>query len=65
VDLSKAEWRKSSRSNDTGHCVQIATNLPGVVAMRDSKNPDGPALVFPPAEWSSFISNLRSEASDS
>jgi hypothetical protein len=62
VDLSKAEWRKSSRSNDTGHCVQIATNLPGVVAMRDSKNP---VLVFPPAEWSSFISNLRSEASDS
>ncbi|MEV5409403.1 DUF397 domain-containing protein [Thermopolyspora sp. NPDC052614] len=59
MNLSKAEWRKSRRSNDTGACVEVATNLPGIVAMRDSKNPDGPALAFTPAEWSAFVADLR------
>lgn len=64
MDLDKAKWRKSRRSNDTGHCVEVATNLPIGVAIRDSKNPAGPALVFSPADWSSFLSRLRNEASD-
>ncbi|WP_440071821.1 DUF397 domain-containing protein [Streptosporangium sp. OZ121] len=51
VDLSGAEWRKSARSNSQGGaCVEVARNLPGVIAVRDSKNPNGPALVFTPAE---------------
>jgi hypothetical protein len=51
-DLSCAAWRKSTRSGGTGgNCVEVATNLPGVVTIRDSKNPDGPRLVFTRAEW--------------
>jgi len=44
IDLSRAEWHKSSHSSQSGNCVEVARNLPGVVAVRDSKDPDGPAL---------------------
>jgi hypothetical protein len=41
-DLTHAQWRKSTRSSSTGqNCVEVATNLPGIVAIRDSKNPGG------------------------
>jgi hypothetical protein len=53
-DLSRAVWRKSSRSNGSGQCVQVA-DVSGVVAMRDSKNPDGPVLVFAADEWRAFV----------
>ncbi len=46
TDLSVAIWRKSAYSNNGGACVEVARNLPGVVAVRDSKNPGGPALIF-------------------
>ncbi|MEO3813107.1 DUF397 domain-containing protein [Sphaerisporangium sp. B11E5] len=60
MNLSGAKWRKSSRSSgDGGQCVEVATNLPGVVAVRDSKNPDGPALVVPPAEWGAFLRGTK------
>jgi hypothetical protein len=55
ADLTKAKWRKATKSGDTGGgCVEVATNLPGIVAVRDSKNPIGPALAFSPHEWSCF-----------
>ncbi|ADI11423.1 hypothetical protein SBI_08305 [Streptomyces bingchenggensis BCW-1] len=59
-DLSVATWRKSSYSNnDGGNCVEVADNLPDVVPVRDSKNPDGPALIFPSRSWAAFIATLK------
>ena len=60
MDLTNAKWRKSTRSGgNEGTCVEVATNLPGVVAVRDSKNPGGPALVFQPVEWAAFLADLK------
>ncbi|GII80988.1 hypothetical protein Sru01_59700 [Sphaerisporangium rufum] len=60
MDLSTAKWRKSSwSSGDGGQCVEVAGNLPGVIAVRDSKNPGGPALVVSPAEWRAFVQAVR------
>jgi len=56
-DLSRAEWRKSTFSAN-GSCVEVARNLPGIIAVRDSKDPDGPALVFSPAEWTAFTAGV-------
>ncbi|MER6142672.1 DUF397 domain-containing protein [Streptomyces sparsogenes] len=59
-DLSVARWRKSSYSNNAGgECVEVADNFPGLVPVRDSKDPDGPALVFPAGSWSAFIGTLK------
>jgi hypothetical protein len=60
ADLSRAAWRRSSYSGGNGgQCVEVARNLPGVVAVRDSKDPDGPCLVVTAAEWRAFIDGLR------
>ncbi|MEU1982981.1 DUF397 domain-containing protein [Nocardia sp. NPDC019395] len=54
VDLSGAAWFKSSRSASGDDCVEVAHLEAGLVGVRDSKNPTGPALVFGPAEWGAF-----------
>ncbi|MGW2621896.1 DUF397 domain-containing protein [Micromonospora taraxaci] len=54
MDLTGAHWRTSSRSGN-GECVEVADNLPGVVGVRDSKDPSGPVLVFAPAAWRAFV----------
>jgi hypothetical protein len=54
IDLSRAVWRKSARSNNGGACVEVA-HLGYAVAVRDSKNSDGPKLIFTPSSWRSFI----------
>lgn len=70
VDLSHAEWRAStsgdSGSGDSGEsCVEVAM-VPGskegsehVIAVRDARNPDGPSLIFTPAEWDAFTAGVR------
>ncbi|MEU8876485.1 DUF397 domain-containing protein [Streptomyces javensis] len=59
-DLSVATWRKSSYSNNNGgNCVEVADNLPGLVPVRDSKNPDSPAILFPAGSWAVFIASLK------
>ena len=53
--LTGVTWQKSSRSGPTGgNCVEIAALPGGDVAMRNSRDPDGPALVFTRAEWDAF-----------
>jgi hypothetical protein len=55
-----AVWRKSSYSGNGGaNCVEVARNLSGVVAVRDSKDPDGPVLLVSRHEWAGFIARLR------
>jgi hypothetical protein len=53
-DLSHAEWRKSSRSGGGPNCVEVASMAPAM-AVRDSKNPDGPTLAFPVSSWTAFL----------
>ena len=60
MDLTRACWRKASASTNAGNCVEVAVNLPGVVAVRDSKDPAGPALTFTSADWDAFTARLRS-----
>ncbi|MGP4047530.1 DUF397 domain-containing protein [Streptomyces sp. 2A115] len=53
-------WRKSSYSaNDAGSCVEVLDGYPSGIPVRDSKIPNGPAVVFPPAGWSSFVTAVK------
>ena len=59
IDLSRAEWQKSSYSSQSGNCVEVARNLPGLVGVRDSKESDGAKLLVSPEAWRIFVSNVR------
>lgn len=60
ADVTRAMWRKSSYSSGNGGaCVEVAGNLPGMVAVRDSKDPDGPVLGFATEEWAAFTANVK------
>ena len=60
MNMHEAVWKKSSRSGSQGDCVEVATNLPGLVAVRDSKHQEGPTLIFTPDDWKAFLTQLDS-----
>ncbi|GHE59460.1 hypothetical protein GCM10018785_30880 [Streptomyces longispororuber] len=56
IDVNTTRWQRSSYSNqDGGNCVEISTSFPGVVPVRDSKNPQGPILTVSSGAWSRFV----------
>lgn len=57
-NITRVTWRKSTRSNGSGNCVEIA-ELTQSVAVRDSKDPTGPVLGFTQAEWQTFIDGAK------
>jgi hypothetical protein len=59
-DIDGAIWRKSSYSGGNGgNCVEVARNLPGIIAVRDSKDPAGPALTFTRDNWADFAAGIK------
>jgi hypothetical protein len=58
TDLARALWRKSTSSGGNGRCVEIA-DLSAAAAVRDSKDPDGPTLVFAIDQWRSFTDSIK------
>jgi Domain of unknown function (DUF397) len=60
MDISRVKWRKSSYSaNNGGACVEVCTSDAGAVAVRDSKDPDGPRLAFSPEDWRAFTASVK------
>ncbi|MFI6048219.1 DUF397 domain-containing protein [Nocardia sp. NPDC051321] len=58
VDLTGAEWFKSSYSNPDGDCVEVAFLDSGLIGVRDSKNPNGSALLFTHGDWDAFTAGV-------
>lgn len=59
VNQATVTWRKSTRSNGSGDCVEVADDLAGKVGLRDSKDPGGPVLAIEPRAWSLFIGSVK------
>jgi hypothetical protein len=57
--LQGVTWQKSARSNPSGNCVECAALPDGGVAVRNSRDPEGPALLYTPAEIEAFILGVR------
>ncbi len=58
IEPTGAVWRKSTRSNAGGDCVEVA-ETPDAIGVRDSKDPTGPVLVFTVAEWRAFLEGVH------
>lgn len=57
---STIRWRKSSYSGaSNGDCVEVGEGLPGLTPVRDSKDPQGPALTFPASAWTAFLTDVK------
>ncbi|GAA4681479.1 hypothetical protein GCM10023347_40410 [Streptomyces chumphonensis] len=55
-------WRKSSYSSSNGgNCLEVGVGIPGVIPVRDSKDPNGPALSFTAGDWSAFVAGVSSD----
>ncbi|MFF0413565.1 DUF397 domain-containing protein [Kitasatospora sp. NPDC004745] len=59
VELTNTHWRKSTYSSSGGACIEVADGFPGVMPVRDSKDPEGPALLFHSSAWQSFVTAVR------
>jgi Domain of unknown function (DUF397) len=59
TDLSRARWHKARASQNNGGCVEVAANIPGVIAIRDSKRPAGGAHVVSTAAFASFLADAK------
>jgi len=60
TEATGAQWVKSRRSGPTGgNCVEVAFLGDGQVAVRNSRHPGGPALVFSPQEWDAFVGGAK------
>lgn len=59
TELSRAVWRTSTYSNNGGNCVEVATNLGSVVAVRDSKDRAGAKLTIRADTWRAFIAGIQ------
>ncbi len=65
MDLSQAEWRKATRSTGSnGGCVEVAANLPGVTAVRDSKRPEDGAHVVARGSFAAFLADVKANRYD-
>lgn len=62
--LTSADWRRSRHSGSIGNCVELAPLVPAAMAVRNSRDPDGPALVFPSNEVAAFLSDAKDGAFD-
>jgi len=58
VDCSRATWRTSTYSSANGECVEVAT-IGRTIAVRDSKQPDGPMLLVTPHDWTAFVRGIK------
>ena len=58
ADASQVRWHKSSHSSADGQCVEVAS-VAGTIAVRDSKNPDGPKLIFTRQAWVAFVEGVK------
>ncbi len=59
TDWTRVTWTKSTRSNGSGDCVETARLSDGSRAVRDSKDPEGPVLMFTPSEWRAFVAGVK------
>ena len=59
IDLSRATWRKATLSSQNGGCVEVASNLPDIVAVRDSRRPEGGAHVVGRATFAAFLADAK------
>ncbi|MCO1659141.1 DUF397 domain-containing protein [Pseudonocardia humida] len=57
--LGDVAWRKSTASNPSGDCVELAALGGGAVALRNSREPDGTALIYTPAEIAAFLAGAK------
>ena len=62
LDLSCVQWRKSRHSGGNGACIEVA-HLPEAIAVRDSKDPSGPKLIFTRDSWTTFVESAKADRS--